>query len=92
MSMKLSRVLPVVLLLFIAGSGLTHASSLSKVRNSLWVFGVDNSLTTEVEMVQQGIPQVVQEFEQASQSSDAELQHAEEVPEELGMAIAKFES
>ncbi|GEM_PF-5999675 len=85
--MKLARVLSVVFFLFISTSGLTQAaSSFMQVRNSLWVFGVDNSLTTEVEMVQQGIPQV--SFEQG----DVAAQGPAEVPEELDLAIAKFES
>ncbi|WP_372651203.1 hypothetical protein [Halobacteriovorax sp.] len=90
--MKLTRVLSAVLFLFISTSGVTHAaSSFMQVRNSLWVFGVNNSPTTEVEMVQQGIIQLSEQFDTPDQG-DVALQQSSEVPEELDLAIAKFES
>jgi len=62
-------------------------SRLNQVRNSLWVFGVDNGLTSEVELVGQGIGGLVEPMD-TSRSEQTFL----EVPEELEMAIHKIES
>lgn len=90
--MKLTRVLSAVLFMSICCSPYTYgASSFSQVRNSLWTFGVDNHSTTEVEMITGGLTQIPVGINESSVDDDAELD-AGEVPEELGMAIAKFES
>lgn len=88
--MKLTRVLAVVLIL--SSSATSAASSLNQVRNSLWVFGVDNSVSTEVEMVQQGIANFAEKFDEVEKDTDVASQQSVEVPEELDMAISKFES
>ncbi|PIK13838.1 hypothetical protein [Halobacteriovorax sp. JY17] len=91
--MKLTRVLSVVLFLFISTSSVTlAATSIGQVRNSLWVFGVDNSVSTEVEMVGQGISQFSDQFDEQESGDDIASQQLQEVPEELDMAISKFES
>ncbi len=91
--MKLTRVLSAVLFLFISTNSVTlAASSIGQVRNSLWVFGVDNSVSTEVEMVEQGISQFSDQFEEKESGDDIASQQLQEVPEELDMAISKFES
>ncbi|OUR96215.1 hypothetical protein A9Q84_07605 [Halobacteriovorax marinus] len=89
--MKLLKLLSIVALMA-SSTMATQASErsvthLNQVRNSLWVFGVDNGLTTEVELVGQGI----EGLHGVMENSGAE-QSLLEVPEELGMAMNKFES
>ncbi|ATH08974.1 hypothetical protein BIY24_13755 [Halobacteriovorax marinus] len=82
--MKVTKFLSIVLFVFIASvTSSSAASSFKQVRNSLWVFGVDNSSTTEVEMVEQGITQFAEQFEEQEGSAQQEL----EVPEELDLAL-----
>lgn len=89
--MKLIKLLSIVLLLststLMVHGAENSTSHLNQVRNSLWVFGVDNGLTTEVELVGQGIEGLVEPVDHAR----VEQTHLE-VPEELGMVIHKFES
>ncbi|CBW27680.1 putative exported protein [Halobacteriovorax marinus SJ] len=92
--MKVTKFLSIVLFVFIASvTSSSAASSFKQVRNSLWVFGVDNSSTTEVEMVEQGITQFAEQIEESKEeSAEVASQQELEVPEELDLAIAKFES
>ncbi len=91
--MKLTRVLSAVLFLFISTNSMVSAAgSIGQVRNSLWVFGVDNSVSTEVEMVEQGMSQFSEQFDEQESGGDVASQQQFEVPEELDMAISKFES
>lgn len=60
---------------------------LNQVRNSLWVFGVDNSVSEAPEVVEHSLLGLADEVE-----SDSVEQFSPEVPEELQMAIFKVES
>jgi hypothetical protein len=83
------KVLSIVLTLFISTNVVASEkapSRLNQIRNSLWVFGVDNKISEHPEIVEQAMLGLSDEEDQSSNEQTIE------VPEELQMAILKIES
>ena len=84
------KVWALVVLLFTQMSAFASEKTptrLNQVRNSLWVFGVDNSVSEAPEIVEHSLLGLADEVD-----PDSQQQFEEEVPEELQMAIFKVES
>jgi hypothetical protein len=82
---KMIKVLSIVTILFTSASIMAvekSPSRLNQVRNSLWVFGVDNGVShvpTDIEHVMMN-------------EQDSNVQEEMVVPEELQMAILKIDA
>lgn len=84
------KVLSVVSILFISTSIVASEkapSRLNQIRNSLWVFGVENKVSELPEIVEHSMIGFSAEEDQSSENEQMQV-----VPEELQMAILKIES
>ena len=84
------KVLSIVSILFISSGALAadkSPSRLNQIRNSLWVFGVDNQVSETPEIVEQAILGL-----SMGEETNSAIEQMLEVPEELEMAISKIES
>ena len=87
---KMIKVLSIVSILFMSAGTLASEkapSRLNQIRNSLWVFGVDNQVSEVPEIVENALMGLASEEDQSSPSEQMQV-----VPEELEMAILKIES